>query len=38
VLGCCWELMGKVVGIMWSRWSGGKNGREGGKVVGGKFG
>nr|GFC59671.1 hypothetical protein [Tanacetum cinerariifolium] len=22
VLGCGWELMGKVVGIMWSRWSG----------------
>nr|GFA13393.1 hypothetical protein [Tanacetum cinerariifolium] len=38
VLGCCWELMGKVVGIMWSRWRGGKNGREGGKVAGGKFG
>nr|GEY52965.1 hypothetical protein [Tanacetum cinerariifolium] len=25
---CCWELMGMVVGIMWSRWSRGKNGRE----------
>nr|GEZ53175.1 hypothetical protein [Tanacetum cinerariifolium] len=36
MLGGCWELMGKVVGVVWRWWSGVENGEERVSGVGGK--
>nr|GFD34678.1 hypothetical protein [Tanacetum cinerariifolium] len=36
MLGGCWELMGKGVGVVWRWWSGVENGEERVSGVGGK--